>query len=95
MPGITHIDGSARLQTVVEADNPDYYHLIRAFHERTGVPLVLNTSLNVKGEPIVETPEDAVRTLLRSELDYLVLPNLVLSRREWPDDRARLGPRAS
>lgn len=81
VPGITHVDGSARIQTVRSADNPDYHRMISAFHERTGVPLVLNTSLNVKGEPIVETPEDAVRTLLDSELDYLVLPNLVLSRR--------------
>ena len=82
VPGITHVDGSARLQTVDRADNPDFHRLIEAFAARTGVPLVLNTSLNTKGEPIVETPEDAVQTLLHSRLDHLVLPGLVLSRRE-------------
>lgn len=81
VPGVTHVDGTARIQTVRRADNPDYYRAIQAFGELTGVPLVLNTSLNVKGEPIVETPQDAVRTLLESKLDYLVLPHLVLSRR--------------
>jgi carbamoyltransferase len=81
LPAITHVDGSARLQTVTRADNPAFYHLIRAFEDRTGVPVVLNTSLNTKGEPIAETPEDALRTLLESQLDYLVMPHTIVSRR--------------
>ena len=81
IPAVVHVDGTARIQTVRRADNPDYHRAIQAFGELTGVPLVLNTSLNVKGEPIVETPQDAVRTLLESKIDYLVLPHLVLSRR--------------
>jgi carbamoyltransferase len=81
VPAITHVDGSARLQTVARADNPAFHDLIRAFADRTGVPMVLNTSLNTKGEPIAETPDDAVRTLLNSQLDYLVMPQMIISRR--------------
>lgn len=81
VPAITHVDGTSRLQTVSRVDNPAYYDLIAAFEDRTGIPMVLNTSLNTKGEPIVETPRDAVRTLLASELDYLVLPHALVSRR--------------
>ncbi|MFI9722920.1 carbamoyltransferase C-terminal domain-containing protein [Streptomyces sp. NPDC052396] len=81
VPAITHVDGTSRIQTVDRRDTPAYHDLIRAFEERTGVPMVLNTSLNTKGEPIVETPEDAIRTLLGSRLDYLVLPGRILSSR--------------
>jgi carbamoyltransferase len=81
VPAITHVDGSARLQTVARADNRAFYDLIRAFEDRTGVPLLLNTSLNTKGEPIAETPDDAVGTLLSSRLDYLVMPQTIISRR--------------
>ncbi|SHF86147.1 carbamoyltransferase C-terminal domain-containing protein [Streptoalloteichus hindustanus] len=81
VPAITHIDGTSRLQTVSRVDNPAFYDLIAAFEDRTGIPMVLNTSLNTKGEPIVETPDDAVRTLLGCELDYLVLPHTLVSRR--------------
>ncbi len=81
VPGITHVDGSARLQTVTRTDNPAYHDAIRAFADRTGVPMLLNTSLNTKGAPIAETPADAVRTLLDGNLDALVLPHLVVSRR--------------
>ncbi|MDW5324858.1 carbamoyltransferase C-terminal domain-containing protein [Plantactinospora sp. KLBMP9567] len=81
VPGITHVDGTARLQTVARSDNPAYYDLIHAFERRTGVPMLLNTSLNTRGEPMVETPGDALRTLLNSRLDYLVLPGYVVRRR--------------
>src|SRR6266700_2937050 len=72
VPAITHIDGTSRIQTVTAADNPAFYQLIGWFHRLTGVPLVLNTSLNTKGMPIDETPADALATLLGSGLDYLV-----------------------
>jgi carbamoyltransferase len=80
-PAITHVDGSARIQTVARADNPAFHAVIEAFADRTGVPMLLNTSLNTKGEPIVETPQDAVRTVLDCDLDYLVLPHTLISRR--------------
>ncbi|GAA0416071.1 carbamoyltransferase C-terminal domain-containing protein [Streptomyces luteireticuli] len=84
VPAVTHVDGTARLQTVRREDNPAFHDVIAAFEARTGVPLVLNTSLNTKGEPIAETPGDAVRTLLDAGLDYLVLPHTVVSRRRRP-----------
>ncbi len=81
VPAITHVDGTSRLQSVTRADAPAFHGLIHAFEDRTGIPMVLNTSLNTKGEPIVETPQDAVRTLLASRLDYLVMPGLIISGR--------------
>lgn len=80
VPAITHVDGTSRIQTVDEADNAAYYRLITAFHSLTGVPMVLNTSFNAHGEPIVETPLDAVRTLLGTELDYLVFPRMIVGK---------------
>ena len=77
VPAITHVDGSARVQTVSPRDNARYHALIAAFARRTGVPMVLNTSFNVRGEPIVCTPEDAVRCFLGTEMDALVLGDLV------------------
>jgi carbamoyltransferase len=73
VPSITHVDGTARLQTVDAGTDPEYHALITAFHELTGVPMVLNTSFNDNGEPIVEGPCDAVRTFLNTKIDYLVL----------------------
>ncbi|MFD0385160.1 carbamoyltransferase C-terminal domain-containing protein [Streptomyces stramineus] len=81
VPAVTHVDGTSRLQTVTRPDTPAFHDLIRAFDDRTGIPMVLNTSLNTKGEPIAETPEDAVRTLLDSRLDHLVMPGRIISRR--------------
>lgn len=80
VPAITHVDGTSRIQTVAAADNPTYHALIDRFRERTGVPMVLNTSLNTKGLPIDETPADAIDTLLNTALDHLVFPGLVLSK---------------
>jgi carbamoyltransferase len=81
VPAITHVDGSARTQTVTRADNPLYYRLIEHFRDLTGVPMVLNTSLNIKGEPIARTPDDALRCFLHSDLDVLVLGHVVM----WKD----------
>ena len=78
VPAITHVDGTARVQTVARADNPRYHALIGKVFERTGVPMVLNTSFNGKGEPIVETPEDAIECLLRTGLDALVFPGKIV-----------------
>ncbi len=77
IPAVTHVDGSARLQTVQRHLNPRYYRLVESFAEATGVPVLLNTSFNLKGEPIVDTPEQAFSTYTRSEMDALVLGEFV------------------
>lgn len=82
IPAVTHVDNSARIQTVDRERNPLYYELIQAFYRRTGCPVIINTSFNVRGEPIVCTPEDAFRCFMRTEMDYLVIGNFVLSKRE-------------
>lgn len=79
---VTHVDFSARIQTVEECQNPYYYKLIKAFKDLTGCGVVVNTSFNVRGEPIVCTPEDACRCFMRTEMDALVLENLVLLKEE-------------
>jgi len=78
VPATTHVDGSARLQTVVQSASPRYHRLIQTFGEATGVPVVLNTSFNLRGEPIVNTPAEAFSTFSRSGMDALVLDNVVL-----------------
>ena len=78
---VTHVDGSSRVQVVGPAENPLYHRLIESFAARTGVPVVLNTSFNLKGEPIVETPEDAISTFLASGMDALVLGSFLVPRR--------------
>jgi carbamoyltransferase len=78
VPAITHVDGTGRLQTVNKTTNPRYYRLIRRFGEATGVPVVLNTSFNLKGEPIVNTPEEAFSTFSRSGMDVLVLDHCMI-----------------
>lgn len=76
---VTHVDGSSRLQTVKEEQNPDYYRLISHFYRLTGIPMVLNTSFNVAGEPIVESPKDAIRSFLGTEgIDQLIFPGFVV-----------------
>jgi carbamoyltransferase len=84
IPAVTHVDYSARVQTVRREVNPAYYDLIQAFHSLTGCPVVVNTSFNVRGEPIVCTPEDAYRCFMRTEMDYLVLGNHLLDKRDQP-----------
>ncbi len=78
VPAVTHVDGSARVQTVRRADNPLYYDIIRAFDALTGCPVIVNTSFNVKDEPIVCTPEDAYRCFMKTEMDVLILESHVI-----------------
>jgi carbamoyltransferase len=80
IPAVTHVDGSARLQTVRRETNALYYDLITALGKRTGIPVVLNTSFNIQGEPIVESPRDAIRCFFSTGLDALVIGNCVLSK---------------
>ena len=84
LPAITHVDYSARVQTVSERNNPRYYKLINAFKQRTGCPTIINTSFNVRGEPIVCTPQDAYRCFMRTEMDVLVLQNQILLKTDQP-----------
>jgi carbamoyltransferase len=81
IPAVTHVDYSARIQTVRREMNPLYYDIIEAFYEQTNCPVIVNTSFNVRGEPIVCTPEDAYRCFMRTEMDYLVLENFILDKR--------------
>ena len=85
IPSITHLDFSARIQTVHKEINPRYWQLINAFKEKTGYGLLVNTSFNVRGEPVVCTPEDAYKCFMRTEMDYLVIDNLFLVKTEQPD----------
>ncbi len=84
VPAITHVDYSARIQSVNRAVNPGYYDIIKAFEQRTGYGIIINTSFNVRGEPIVCTPEDAYRCFMRTEMDYLVLGGWLLDKKEQP-----------
>ncbi len=84
LPAITHVDYSARIQTVSSTTNPRYYKLISAFKRKTGCPTIVNTSFNVRGEPIVCTPNDAYRCFMRTEMDILVLQNQILYKSEQP-----------
>ncbi len=80
IPAIVHVDGSARVQTVREATNPRLYRLLKEFEALTGVPVLINTSFNVKGEPIIETPEDAVNCFLATGVDNLILHDTIVSK---------------
>jgi carbamoyltransferase len=84
LPAITHVDYSARVQTVHAETNPRYYGLLKAFERRTGCGVLVNTSFNVRGEPIVCTPDDAYRCFMRTEMDYLVIENCLLSKANQP-----------
>ncbi len=74
VPTLVHADGTCRIQTVTEEQNKNYYNLIKGFYERTGVPIIFNTSFNLGGEALVETIEDAIDTCNRSEINYLYVP---------------------
>lgn len=78
LPSITHIDGSARVQTITKKDNPLFYSLIENFYKLTNIPILLNTSLNIKGQPIVETPEEAIQAFLESDIDSLVINHFLV-----------------
>jgi carbamoyltransferase len=85
IPAVTHVDYSARVQTVHKDTNPRFYELIDHFEKRTGCPVLINTSFNVRGEPIVNTPEDAHRCFMRTEMDYLVMENVLLAKSDQPE----------
>jgi carbamoyltransferase len=85
IPAVTHIDYSARIQTVSRETSPHYYDLIKEFERQTGCGLVVNTSFNVRGEPIVCTPPDAYRCFMRTNIDYLVLGTFLLSKNDQPE----------
>jgi len=97
VPAITHVDQTARVQTVTKEDNGIYYDLIKEYYKLTRIPVILNTSFNVAGEPIVETPEDAIKCFLSTRIDYLVLGDIILKKRKfkslafkiWPQDIKR------
>jgi carbamoyltransferase len=89
IPAVTHLDFSARLQTVDSARNPRFHRLLSEFENQTGCPVLVNTSFNVRGEPIVCTPADAYRCFLHTEMEYLVVENLVMKRSEQPVKSAR------
>lgn len=84
IPAITHVDHSARIQSVSRETNPGYYDIIKAFEELSGCAVIINTSFNVRGEPIVCTPEDAYRCFMRTEMDYLVLGSYILDKQNQP-----------
>lgn len=89
IPAVTHVDYSARVQTVHPETNPRFYSLLDEFEKRTDCPVLVNTSFNVRGEPIVHTPEDAYRCFMRTEMDYLVMENIVLKKadqKEWKEE---------
>lgn len=80
IPAVTHIDYTARIQTVAREDNPLYYDLIDRFYRDTGCPVIINTSFNVRGEPIVCTPQEAWRCFMRTEMDYLVMGSHLMAK---------------
>jgi carbamoyltransferase len=84
IPAVTHVDYSARIQTVDRRDNPLYYDMILAFGEKNGCPMVVNTSFNVRGEPLVCRPEEAYRCFMRTQMDYLMLGPCLLDKRDQP-----------
>ena len=82
VPAVTHVDYSARIQTVTKDTNSRYYDLISKFKEKTGCPIIVNTSFNVRGEPIVNTPTDAFNCFMGTELDYLIIGNCILDKKK-------------
>jgi carbamoyltransferase len=85
IPAVTHVDCSSRIQTVSKRTNLRFYNLIESFKDLTGCPILINTSFNVRGEPIVQSPEDAIKCFQRTGMDYLVLENYLLNKKDWDD----------
>lgn len=93
IPAVTHVDYSARVQTINRTDHPEYYDLISAFEKETGYGVIVNTSFNVRGEPIICTPYDAYRCFMRTEMDVLVLGNVILLKEDqpkWPEAKGHV-----
>jgi carbamoyltransferase len=84
IPAVTHVDNSARVHTVSKDVNPRFHQLISEFKNLTGCPVVVNTSFNVRGEPIVESPEDALRCFMRTDIEVLVVGNCFLTKSDQP-----------
>lgn len=89
IPAVTHVDGSARIQTIRRDQHPQYYDLLKAFERRTGCSVLINTSFNVRGEPIVESPMDALCCFLNTDMDWLVLGTCLLDKRKMPVHRLK------
>jgi carbamoyltransferase len=81
IPAVVHVDGTGRVQTVSRDDNSRIYSLIESFRQLTGIPVILNTSFNIAGEPIVETPADAIRCFLGTQIDALVIGSYLIKKR--------------
>jgi len=86
IPAVTHVDGSGRLQTIRRKQNHLYYDLIKEFGKLTGIPILVNTSFNIRGEPIVCTPQDAYRCMMGTGIDYLVMGKYLIKRADNPKD---------
>ena len=84
IPAVTHVDYSARVQTVTAERHPDFHRILRAFYDKTDCPVVVNTSFNVRGEPVVCSPQDAYRCFMRTEMDLLVLEDCLVWKHEQP-----------
>jgi carbamoyltransferase len=82
IPAVTHVDYSARVQTVKRGDNSLYYDMIDAFNRKTGCPIIINTSFNVRGEPLVCSPADAFTCFMRTEMDYLIMGSFLLDKKD-------------
>ena len=80
IPAVTHVDGTGRLQTVSKLSNPLYYDLITEFFKITDIPVIINTSMNVMGEPIVNTPEQAYQMIVKTDMDFIVMGNNIVSK---------------
>ena len=91
IPAVTHLDYSARIQTVNQNDKPDYYKVISEFEKLTGCAVMVNTSFNVRGEPIICSPEDAYRCFMRTEMDVLVIEDFILFKEEQPQWKEEKG----
>ena len=87
IPAVTHVDYSARIQTIHKETNPRFYNLINQFEEITGCQILINTTFNVRGEPIVYSPDDAYRSFMRTEMDYLVMQNILLDKADQPKQK--------
>ncbi len=90
IPAVTHVDNSARIQTIRRDDHQLYYDLIRAFYQKTGCPVIINTSFNVRGEPLVCSPQDAYKCFMRTDMDYLVMGCFLLDKREQTQMRKEI-----
>ena len=88
-PAVTHVDNSARIQTVSKTSNPKFWQLLKAFHAKTGSPMLVNTSFNLRGEPMVMSPEQAYRCFMATDMDVLVINNHVYLKTEQPDAENR------